>query len=55
MGVTYPNNIKDRFKNYLIGFIELGINTKELENHFKNIISKDDIKKMKAEILKLNP
>lgn len=37
-GVTYPNNLEDRFRNYLIGFHELGINTKELEDHFSSVI-----------------
>lgn len=35
---TYPNNLEDRFKNYLIGFQELGLNTKELEEHFSSVI-----------------
>jgi hypothetical protein len=37
-GVTYPNDLKERYKNYLIGFTELGLDTKELNEHFKDII-----------------
>lgn len=37
-GTTYPNNLKDRYKNYLIGFNELGLDTKELKEHFKDVI-----------------
>jgi hypothetical protein len=54
-GATYPNNLKDRFRNYLIGFTELGIDTSELEDHFKKIVTADEIKQFKEEILKLTP
>jgi len=54
-GASYPNDLKERFKNYLIGFTELGMDTSELEEHFKTIVTKDDIVKLKTEILKLNP
>jgi len=33
-GHKYPSNILQRIKNYLIGFAELGLSTKELEDHF---------------------
>jgi len=53
-GVTYPNNLKERFKNYLRGFLELEIPTKELEEHFSSIVTVDEISAMKEEILQ-NP
>ncbi len=34
-GVRYPNNLQDRYNNYLIGFKELGLDTTELKEHFK--------------------
>jgi hypothetical protein len=37
-GTTYPNNLQDRYQNYLIGFTELGLDTTELKEHFKSII-----------------
>ena len=33
-GVTYPNILEDRFMNYYIGFRELGLDTRELIEHF---------------------
>jgi glycosyltransferase involved in cell wall biosynthesis len=45
-GISYPNNLSERFKNYLIGFKELGIDTKELKEHFKSAISADDMRKI---------
>ena len=38
-GTTYPNNLKDRYKNYLIGFEELGLDTTELKLNFKDVIN----------------
>jgi hypothetical protein len=37
-GIPYPNDLHQRYMNYLIGFHELGLNTKELEEHFKSIL-----------------
>jgi hypothetical protein len=52
---TYPNNLKDRVRNYFIGFTELGLDTKELEQHFQKSVSSEDMKKIKDEIFKLSP
>lgn len=49
-GTSYPNDLKERFKNYLRGFLELGIPLKELETHFSSVISKEEIVIMKKEI-----
>lgn len=35
---NYPNDLKQRYLNYKIGFEELGLSTKELDEHFKNIL-----------------
>jgi hypothetical protein len=37
-GTTYPNNLKERYNNYLVGFNELGLDTKELNEHFKEVL-----------------
>lgn len=37
-GISYPNNLRERYNNYIIGFRELGLDTKELEEHFKDVI-----------------
>jgi hypothetical protein len=49
-GVKYPNILLERFRNYFIGFTELGLDTKELENHFKDVISQHDIDIIKIEL-----
>ena len=43
-GVTYPNDLKDRLRNYLIGFKELGLDVKDVKEHFSQIISSDEIR-----------
>lgn len=53
-GIPYRNDIRDRYRNYLIGHSELNINTKELEEHFKNAISREDMLNIKSEIKKMN-
>lgn len=37
-GTSYPNDLKERYNNYLIGFKELGLSTKELDEHFKDVM-----------------
>ena len=37
-GATYPNDLRERYRNYTIGFHELGLDTTELDEHFKLII-----------------
>lgn len=49
----YPNNLKSRFKNYMIGFKELGLDTTELKDHFKNIVSSSEIKEIEKEVSKI--
>ena len=51
--ITYPNDLKERFKNYLIGFKELNLDTKELEQHFSKIISPKEREKINKEVSKL--
>lgn len=36
-GITYPNNLKERYRNYIIGHYELGLDTTELEKNFSSI------------------
>jgi hypothetical protein len=49
-GIPYPNNLADRYRNYLIGHIELNLDQTKLENHFKKSISKEDMLKIKEEV-----
>ena len=37
-GISYPNDLKERYNNYLVGFTELGLDTKELDEHFKDVM-----------------
>jgi len=49
-GVPYPNDLKDRYRNYLIGFQELGLDIKELDENFVGVISKEDMKNIKKNL-----
>ena len=40
-GVPYPNRWEDHFRNAYIGYVELGEDTAELENHFSERIGKE--------------
>jgi hypothetical protein len=53
-GVTYPNNFQERFRNYLIGFHELNLPTKELKEHFKDVLSEDKQKEIEDNLLGLS-
>lgn len=49
-GASYPNSLKDRFRNYLIGFRELNLDTKNLFEEFKDVVSKKEIEVIEEEI-----
>lgn len=49
-GTKYPNNLKDRFRNYLIGFKEVGLDTTELFDNFKDVISPKDLEIIEKEL-----
>ena len=53
-GVPYVNDLKDRFRNYMIGFVELGLDTTELKNHFNGSLSKQDIDSIEQESFIIN-
>jgi hypothetical protein len=38
LGLPYRNTWEDRLRNYIIGFNELGLDTAELEAHFKGLL-----------------
>ena len=38
-GTSYPNDLKTRYLNYLIGFRELGLDTADLKDHFKDVVT----------------
>jgi len=50
-GVSYPNELPQRVKNYLIGFHELGLDTTELKNHFKDSVGSSKIEEIERELL----
>lgn len=50
MGIPYSNNILDRYRNYLIGHLELGINTDQLNEHFKNVVSQKEMNQILIEV-----
>lgn len=49
-GVSYPNNLRERFRNYYIGFNELNLDTKELEEQFKDVIDLPYIENLRKEL-----
>lgn len=54
-GTTYPNDLQERFRNYLIGFRELGLDTKELFEHYKDIVTPEKIQEIENEIKGFSP
>jgi len=50
---TYPNSLKERFRNYLIGFKELGLDTKEMNKHFSRVLTLKERQDMEKEVSKL--
>lgn len=49
-GATYPNNLKERFRNFYIGFTELGLDKTQLLNEFKSVITQDYISSIDLEL-----
>jgi len=50
MGVPYVNRWRDRMRNYLIGFIELGLDTAEMEAHFAELLGAETAARIFTEI-----
>lgn len=48
-GISYPNNLEERFRNYYLGFKELGLDTKDLLEQFKTAVSQEHIDKCEKE------
>lgn len=48
--ISYPNCLKERFRNYYIGFKELELDTSELIEHFKDFATDEYIKELDLEI-----
>lgn len=46
-GASYPLNIGDRVLNYMIGHMELGMDTKPICEHFSGIYTESDLNRMK--------
>tara|TARA_R110002074_G_scaffold32309_11_gene90352 strand:- start:3424 stop:4260 length:837 start_codon:yes stop_codon:yes gene_type:complete len=49
-GAEYSNNLEDRFRNYYIGFLELGLDISTLKTEFKGAISKEFIENLEKEL-----
>lgn len=49
-GPPYPLSFNDRFRNYMIGFQELGKDTQEVVNQFKDIVPINYIKEVQKEL-----
>lgn len=54
-GISYPNNLKDRFRNYYLGFSELELDKTELLEQFKNIATPQYIKQLDQEFAQMFP
>ena len=52
-GVPYTNTFNDRYRNYLIGHIELQKDANYLEDIFKDVLSEDTIENIKTDVIKL--
>lgn len=49
-GIKYPNDLKQRFRNYMIGFHEIGLDTTDLKNEYKSIISEEEMTALEKEL-----
>lgn len=49
-GVPYRVDLKERFRNYMIAFDEVDKDVKQVINNFKDVISKEYIEEVKAEL-----
>ena len=49
-GVPYRNDLKDRFRNYMIGHQEVGLDTNIVIDQFKDRIPQDFIQEVKNEL-----
>lgn len=52
-GVPYANTFEDRYRNYIIGRIELHIDPDDVEDVFADVLSEDKREEIKSEIVKL--
>ena len=50
LGVSYSPTIDDRFRNYMIGFQEIGRDTNEIIERFKDKVSQEHIQAVKKEL-----
>lgn len=48
----YPNNLNERFRNYYIGFTELGLDKTELLKNFPDFSNDENLKRLDDEISK---
>ena len=53
-GIPFNPSLEDRFRNYMIGFDEIGKDMNEVVKQFKGAISDQYIEQVKEEIRALN-
>tara|TARA_R110002020_G_scaffold61238_4_gene164968 strand:- start:523 stop:1359 length:837 start_codon:yes stop_codon:yes gene_type:complete len=53
-GIPFNPTIEDKFRNYMIGFQEIGKDTEEVVEQFKGAVSDNYIQRVKEEIVKFN-
>ncbi len=51
-GVPYPMNIADRIRNYLYGFLELGLDIQPISDHFTTFISSSSYNTILTEVMR---
>lgn len=49
-GTPYPNKWIDRYRNYIIGRLEFGMNYDDVDEEFKKYLSEDQMKQIKEDV-----
>lgn len=52
-GIPYVNDLKDRFRNYMIGHVELNLDTGIVKENFKDILSHNEMEAIENESKKI--
>lgn len=50
-GASYPNNWEDRYRNYMIGRIELGLDAKDVDEAFEGYLDEQTREQIKADVI----
>lgn len=52
-GTPYPNRWVDRYRNYIIGRLEFGLNYDDVDKEFENLVTKERRQEIKMEVSRL--